>query len=430
MPARGEYALPRRRRASRMGAIEEEALNPTQGAVMTLADRLRDETRAHHDRLHTLPGYQSLSARKLPPDSHRLLHQGLALLLQDLTWALAATSHPALASVRAEAPPLHPLLEHGLLWEAPRGPLQSQALVGAIALGERMRSAAHREPVSLLGYHYALRLALFPLPDASPWDGLTHPLAGVALEAEQEAGLVRAAGETFSRVRTLLDALHPPRDRPPTYWLNRDAGSHPITMDPDELRAALRAAAASWEEFPYYAWRFGDRGRQFCDSDSAWLVTLRGHAEPQVWKHISWLGGLLAARGMPRLMLERHLRRLHQELVRAKPEHPEAHDVLRRVAERLAEERRQFLDDLTLRTLGEDFDARVGPDWSHRLRGTGELLASAVADECGGHTQTVPSLASWLGEPSRFPAPWLHAVAETLHQARRHCQGPTAPVEP
>jgi hypothetical protein len=397
---------------------------------MSLADRLRDETRAHHARLHTLPGFQLLSDRALPPESHRLLHQGLALLHQDLTWALAATSHPALAAVRAETPPLHPLIERGLLHEVPQGVLQSQALIGAVALGERMRSAAHREPVSLLGYHYALHLALFPLPDASPWDRLTRQLEGVALESAQEEGLVRATGETFSQVRALLDALHSPRDRPSTYWLNRDAGSHPITVDLDELRAALRAAEASWEEFPYYAWRFGERGRHFSWSDSAWLVTLSRQAEPQVWRHVSWLGGLLAGRGMPRLMLERHLRLLHKELVRAKPEPPRAHDVLRRMAERLAEERRRVLDDLTLHTFGEDFDARVGADWSRQLRGTGELLAAAVADECGGLTQAVPSLAAWMGEPSRFPAPWLHAVAETLLLARQHCQGRAAPVEP
>jgi hypothetical protein len=397
---------------------------------MSLADRLRNETLAHHARLHSLPGYHSLSARTLLPESHRTLHQGLALLHQDLTGALVATPHPALAVARAETPPLHPLLEPGLLHEAPQGVLPSEVLIGAVALGERMRSAALREPVSLLGHHYALRLALLPLPDASPWDGLTRQLQGVALEAAQEDGLVRAAVETFSRFRALLDALHPPRERPASYWLNRDAGSHPVTRNLDELRAALRAAEASWEEFPYYAWRFGERGRHYSWSDSAWLVTLGGRAEPQAWRHISWLGGLLAARGMPRLMLERHLRCLHRELVRAKPEHPEAHDVLRRMAERLAEERRQFLDDLTLRGLGEDFDARVGPDWSRRMRGTGELLASAVADECSGLTQAVPSLASWMGEPSRFPPPWLQAVAELLRLSRQQCLRPSFPVAP
>jgi hypothetical protein len=385
--------------------------------MTSLADRLRDETRGHHVRLEALPCFQALSTRALPPEGHRTLHQALALLHQALAEALAASSHPALVAVRQEAPPLHPLLEPGLAHETPQEVLESPVLIGAVALGERMRSAARREPLSLLGHHYALRLALFPLPGTSPWVEPPRWLEG--LEAVHEEGLVRAARESFSQVRSLLDALHPPRALPPTHWLNRDAGSHPIATGLEELRAALRAAEASWEEFPYYAWRFGERGRQFCWSDSAWLVTMSGQAEEQVWTHVSWQGRLLAPRGMPRLLLERHLRCLHRELVRAKPALEASHEVLRRVADRLAEERRRFIDDPTLHMLGADFDARVGPDWSHRLRGSGELLAAAVADESGGIAEAVDSIALWMCDPSRFPAPWCHAVEETLARARQ-----------
>jgi len=392
------------------------------GDEMALVDRLRNETRAHQASVETLPCFQALADRALPPESHRALHQALAILHQALTRALAATSHPVLVALGAEAPPVHPLLEHGLISGAPQDKLESQALIGAIALGERMRSAAHREPLSLLGYHYALRLALLPLPGTSPWREFAQRFEGVALAAEGEEGLLRAVGELFTQVRGLLDALHPSREHPPAWWLNRQAGGHPITTDLDELRAAVRAAEASWAEFPYYAWRYGEHGRQFSWSDSAWLVTLGGQAEAQVWKHISWLGGLLAGRGMPRFMLECHLRVLSQELVHAKPARRPAYDVLAQVAERMAGERRQVLEDQELRMFGEDFDARVGPEWSLRLPGAGGLLAAAVADECRGLAQAVPSLASWMREPSRFPAPWIHAVEETLLRARSLCR--------
>ncbi len=389
---------------------------------MPLMDRLRNETRAHHARLETLPCFQALAARRLPPESLRALQEVLALLHQELARALAVTSHPALAALGAEVPPVHPLLEPGFVPGAPRVTLESPFLIGAIAHGVRMRSAAHREPLSLLGYHYALRLALLPLPDTSPWSGFARRLEGLALEAAEEEGVVRATIETFSLVRSLLDALQPLRERPPTWWLNREAGSHPITLDLDELRAALRAAEASWAEFPYYAWRYGERGLQFSWSDSAWLVTLGGQGEAQVWKHISWLGRLLAGRGMPRLLLECHLRVLHQELLHAKPVRRQAYRVLGLAAERMAEERRRVLDDQELRMFGADFDARVGPEWSPRLRRTGELLAAAVADECGGLAQAVPSLVSWMSEPSRFPTPWIRAVEGTLLRARSLCR--------
>jgi hypothetical protein len=389
---------------------------------MSLIERLRDETRAHHARLEALPCFQALASRTLPPERLQTLHQLLELLHRDLDQALAAAALPSLTRARAVSPSLPTFLTPGSVREPSPGTLQGHVLIGAIALGERMRSAAHREPLSLFGYHYALRLALFPLPGVSPWDALARLLDGVVLDAEREEELVRAATGTFSQIRSLLDALHPPRELPPAHWLNRDAGGHPITTDPDALRAALRAAEASWEEFPYYAWRYGEHGRHFAWSDSAWLVTLSAQAEEAVWRHVSWLGRLLAARGMPRLMLERHLRVLHQELVRAKPAHPEGPGVLLRVSERMAAERRRHLEDSELHALGADFDARVGSEWSRRLRGMGELLGAAVADECGGVAHAVSSLATWMCEPSRFPAPWLHAVEETLVRARELCE--------
>jgi hypothetical protein len=36
--------------------------------------------------------------------------------------------------------------------------------------------------------------------------------------------------------------------------------------------------------------------------------------------------------------------------------------------------------------------------------------------------QAVPGLASWMSEPSRFPAPWIRAVEETLMRTRALCR--------
>jgi hypothetical protein len=376
--------------------------------MSSLIERLEKETREHHARLEALPCFQALSARTLPPEHQRAVRQVLALLEQELTAALAASPAPLQAAVTLDVPPF---LAGDLGPEAPQEVLPGPVLIGAIALGERMRSAAHREPASLPGYHYALRLALFPRPGTAPWEEFGHGL-------EAEEAIIRVVRESFSLVRGLLDALYPPRELPPTRWLNREAGNHPITPDLDALRAALRASEATWEAFPYYTWRFGERGRQFGWSDSAWLASFSGRVEEQVWAEVSWLGTLLAGRGMPRLMLERHLRALHQELVRVKPSHQEAHDVLRRVADRMAEERRRIIEDQTLRTLAADFETRVGADGSHQPRGMGQLLVAAVADECHGITQAVPSLTQWMYERSRFPTSWLHAVEETLGRAR------------
>ena len=53
------------------------------------------------------------------------------------------------------------------------------------------------------------------------------------------------------------------------------------------------------------------------------------------------------------------------------------------------------------------------------MRGSGELLAAAVADECAGIPEAVDSLALWMCESSRFPSAWCLAVEQTLARARQ-----------
>src|SRR5207245_1203744 len=80
-----------------------------------------------------------------------------------------------------------------------------------------------------------------------------------------------------------------------------------------------RAGAQSWERFPYYARRFGERGRTFTDRDSLWLAGLAARPEGDLPAQVEWLGGVLAARGMPRWLLECHLEVLYRELDRLAP---------------------------------------------------------------------------------------------------------------
>lgn len=387
---------------------------------MSLSEHLQEETRVHQGRLELLPCYQALQEGTLPPERLRAVSQVLAVLEEDLRQALATASHPALRAVSAERCPPHPRLARVA---ATPGEPPRETLLGAVALGERLRAEALQEPLSLLGRCYALRLAALPHPECpEPWRQFARRLEGVRLQLAEQQQVARAARDTLEQVRALLDTLHPPRPPSPVTWLNPSAGSHPIPEDPLELRASLRAGESAWHEFPYYAWRYGERGRQFTWSDSAWLATLSGRPAEAVWKQVSWLGRLLAARGIPRMLLERHLRWLYAELVRTRPERQQAYAVLEGAAERLAEERRQWLSDGVLQELGKHFEARVGAEWSHKLPGTGLLLGAAVADERGGIAQAVPSLTVWLGDGSRFPPEWVLAVEELVVAARERTQ--------
>lgn len=200
--------------------------------------------------------------------------------------------------------------------------------------------------------------------------------------------------------------------------LNDEAGRHPLPDDPRELEAALRAGERSWQRFPYYGLRYGERGRRFTRSDSGWLATLVSQDQPAVDREISWLGVVLASRGMPRWLLETHLDVLAEELARAAPEQATKYAPLRLAAAMLAGERRRHVTDELLGKLTAAFDERAGAEWTARLPESGGLIAAAIADERRGIERAVSSLVDWLGAEERFPRQWVEAVRWTVGEAR------------
>ncbi|HEX8903975.1 MAG TPA: hypothetical protein VF771_03995 [Longimicrobiaceae bacterium] len=200
--------------------------------------------------------------------------------------------------------------------------------------------------------------------------------------------------------------------------INPEAGSHPVTGDLREQAASVAAGERSWREFPYYQARYGDRGRLFGHSDSAWLSLIVDREQPQVNAEVRWLGELLSSRGMPQWLLERHLEFLHAELMAAVPEKRETYGKLLRAADMLRDQRRAQIREQDFLALSADFRKRVGKDWNAQFPSMGQLLVSAVADEAAGIAQAVPQIESWATDPSRFPAEWIAAVHETIQAAR------------
>ncbi|HET7456780.1 MAG TPA: hypothetical protein VFJ74_03930 [Gemmatimonadaceae bacterium] len=204
--------------------------------------------------------------------------------------------------------------------------------------------------------------------------------------------------------------------------LNPQAGHHAVTRDPVELAAAARAVTRSWAEFPYYARRYGARGRAFSASDSGWLVTLCDLTPAVAVSQARWLGSVLSARGMPQWLLERHLDLLHEELAATLPERAAHYEALGRCAANLRTLRRAHLADDDFAALEAAFDERVGAPWNRRLRRMGGILAAAVADERAGLSHAVASVESWATDAEHFPAEWIAAVTETIADARRRAR--------
>lgn len=196
--------------------------------------------------------------------------------------------------------------------------------------------------------------------------------------------------------------------------INPAAGDHPIPQDPRELAAAFAAGWHCWRAYPYLARRYGKPGERFTDSDSAWLVTLVDYPQAYVNTQIDWLAAMLARRGMPRLLLQCTLARLHEALCQRVPARAARYAKLLAAAEHLAAQRRASLTDAEFDMLSQRFDESVDPAWLECLAGTGELLVAAVADESSGLDGALPAVRDWLTEPQRFPDAWIAAVQQTI----------------
>jgi hypothetical protein len=102
---------------------------------------------------------------------------------------------------------------------------------------------------------------------------------------------------------------------------------------------------------------------------------------------------------MPRLLLEEHLRVLHEELVAAVPERALEYASLLAAANGLRVEREAFVPASVLRTFETGFHDLLQRPTEDDL-GADVLIAAAVADERAGVPRAVASLLEWLADPA------------------------------
>lgn len=192
--------------------------------------------------------------------------------------------------------------------------------------------------------------------------------------------------------------------------INPEAGRHEVTMDARELEAVARASDRSWNEFPYYDARFGERGRRFSLSDGAWIVTLCSGTAERAIQRVCWLGALLSSRGMPQILLERHLMILHEELASRRYGH------LLKGARELARLRRSKIRQPAFDRLSKGFDEAtcdIAP-----FPGLGALLVSAICDEALGIEHAVTNIVNWVEERGQQRERWVSAIRSTIATAR------------
>lgn len=125
---------------------------------------------------------------------------------------------------------------------------------------------------------------------------------------------------------------------------------------------------------------------------------------------LDWIKNVLASRGMPSIMLEKTLQRLHAELVAAVPEQQVHYHGVLAAADRLRAARTACLADERTGELCRQFDRAVGIDLAEKYPDAGPLLVSAVADTFSGIEAALPSLHKFLTDEEHFPSQWIAAV--------------------
>jgi heme oxygenase len=361
----------------------------------------------------------------------------MALLHAATARACAAQDDPALRDLAADVGARGLEAESDLTKLAADACVDVTAMRPVTAVAETILWRAHEDPSALAGAVYVLqgsrrgaRVLAEPLAEQHP--ELRFFAAGAegfgpqwrrlcaALEARDPAAADGACELAAAIFRALIDALRalmsPPNpSRATAMVLNTEAGAHPIVTAPRSLVAALVAGIRCWRDFPYLEARYGTRGRRFTGSDSAWLATLAGAAHDAALKKIRWLGRVLAARGLPTLILEAHITCLHRELAAFAAVDAADLTPLIAAAEALRSERTQHLDDAARERLEAEFSAALRkPD----PFATPTLIAAAVADERSGHELAVESVASWLADDARFGRRWSRAVDDLVASAR------------
>ena len=412
--------------------------------------RLREATREIHAQIEALPYPQALERRELPLESYVGHLRAMAVAHSVLEHALSAGPDSRLGIVWRENLRGLPRVQSDLTFFAPQAVLDIPAVhEGAKALADRILQRSVDAPITLLGYLYVLEGSILGAEVLAPlvketfkldrqrgltyldWDNATarerwrefrDRMDAVPVSAAESDAIVAAAQEAFAGIHRIFQALYPFDPATLTFKitaLNPEAGAHPMPEDPREVDAAIRAGERCCLEYPYFAWRYGERGQRYTRSDSAWLATLTGRDQAVVNAQVEWLGVVLASRGMPRILLQRHLELLYEELaVRAPEQREEDRAKLLAAADHLAQQRRAVIADADFDAIRGGFEQAAGPDWRARLPGVGAMLVSAVADQAQGIPNAVASLAGWLSDPQRFPPHWIAAVREALREAQ------------
>lgn len=416
---------------------------------LRIMERLREQTQRLHERAHRLPFFKALFKTELQPASYVGQLRCLAIIHGVLEREAARAGDAAVSLVMEGCLPKLPLLLDDLRQFEGRGIRDIMPAVRiALSVADDIMTRKETNPRSLIGYLYTLegstlggqvikpRMArIFNLEGGAGlcflnsygdavtenWHRFSDRMRQAVTEETVAEEIIASSRALFEALIRMYECLHPVREEDlgtHVTALNPEAGDHPITTDPREIAAARRAARSCRETYPYYDMRYGERGRRFCTSDVAWLVTLTGLDEAAVIQQVIWLADLLARRGMPRITMETQLEMLCSELTEAAPEKEGEYRKLLAAAEHLRQLRTAYMPPELFDTFASEFEHGMPARYSTEMKNTGKLIVSALADELAEIDGALGNLQIWLTDPERFAEEWIRLVNAAIPAMR------------
>ena len=254
------------------------------------------------------------------------------------------------------------------------------------------------------------------------WEDFVNKLNIKINENKQKEDIIAAANEIFHNLMKIYEELSPIDESKlgnHITSLNPEAGNYPISTNPLEIKAAMTAGLQCWNEFPYYEKRYGERGRRFAVSDSAWLITLSCLPEEEAIKQAEWLSRFLSIRGMPSYTMEIQLRFLYIELSKLIPKNEQKYLKLLKTSEHIKQQRIIHVSDKDFDNCNLIFEKyftelKVTGKFCSELKiNIGKLIASSIIDDENGIPDARKSLESWLISKEIFTENWLLAVEKS-----------------
>jgi len=406
---------------------------------------LRIATRDLHSRIEATPFAKSILDKTLHLDAYVGYVRVLTVIHAALERRLDACDHPQVTRVWSDdLRRLPELLADNDVFRWDLIPEALKANQAALRAASHILLLSKDDPVAMLGCLYVLAgsskgaAILYPLISRnlglSPGRGLSyltrHGEQGAA-DWDRAAAILDEAVPDPGQIQTMTDAalmlieciaeafeaLCPLNREAMRYVVtafNPEAGNHPVPQDKRDLLAVFRASERCLAEYPYFLYRFGTRGRRFADTDGAWLATLPDLGAEPLQAQADWLGRVLSSRGMPRLLLARHLEILAEELAWARPDQAERSALLQQAARRIRSVLEDRLPKLLLRKQVEKLQLACGRPEDFACVEAVDLLASAAMDEAEGLEGSTQSLMAWLADPGRNPAAWIQTVQDIL----------------